>query len=55
MKHSLVSCLEKEQLMPYSFLVRRLQEEHRAKDKRMYMCCVDLEKAIDRVHRRVME
>ena len=28
------------------FLVRRLQEEHRAKDKRMYMCYVDLEKAL---------
>ena len=37
------------------FLVRRLQEEHRAKDKRMYMCFVDLEKTFDRVPRRVME
>ena len=37
------------------FLVRRLQEEHRAKDKRMYMCFVDLEKAFDRVPRRMME
>ena len=37
------------------FLVRRLQEEHRAKDKRMYMCFVDLEKAFDRVPKRVME
>ena len=33
-------------------LVRRLQEEHRAKDKRMYMCFVDLVKAFDRVPRR---
>ena len=31
------------------FLVRRLQEEHRAKDKIIYMCFVDLEKAFDRV------
>ena len=37
------------------FFVRRLQEEHRAKDKRMYMCFVDLEKAFDRVLRRMME
>ena len=37
------------------FLVRRLQEEHRAKAKRMYMCFVDLKKAFDRVPRKVME
>ena len=37
------------------FLVRRLQEEHREKDKRMYMCFVELEKAFDRVPRRVMQ
>ena len=37
------------------FLVQSLQEEHRAKDKRMYMCFGDLEKAFDRVLRRVME
>ena len=36
-------------------LERRLQKEHRAKDKRMYMCVVDLEKAFDRVPRREME
>ena len=29
------------------FVVRRLQKEHRAKDKRMYMCFVDLEKGFD--------
>ena len=36
------------------FLVRRLQE-HRTKDKRMYMCFVDKEKALNRVPRRVMK
>ena len=37
------------------FLVQRLQEEHRAKDKRMYMCFVALEKTFHKVPRRVME
>ena len=37
------------------FILRRLQEEHRAKDKRMYTCFDDLKKAFDRVPRRVME
>jgi len=37
------------------FIVRRMQEEYRAKEKKMYMCFVDLEKAFDRVPRRVME
>ena len=37
------------------FLVRRLQEEHQAKEKRMYMCFVDLEKAFGRVTKRIMK
>ena len=37
------------------FLVQKLQEQHRAKDKRMYMCFVDLEKAFHGVSRRVVE
>ena len=37
------------------FLVQKLQEEHRAEDKRTYMCFVDLGKAFDRAPRRVME
>ena len=36
-------------------VVQRLQEENRAKDKRMYTCSVDLDKAFDRVPRRVIE
>ena len=37
------------------FLVRRMQEEYRKKDEKLYMCFVDLEKACDRVPRRVMQ
>ena len=37
------------------FILRRLQEEYRAKEKKLYMCFVDLEKAFDRVPRKVME
>ena len=35
------------------FLARRLQEEHRAKDKTMHKCFVDLENTFDRVPRKV--
>ena len=37
------------------FIVRRIQEEYQKKDKKLYMCFVDMEKAFDRVPRKVME
>ena len=37
------------------FVVRRMQEEHRDKKKKLYMCFVDIEKAFDRVPTKGME
>ena len=37
------------------FILRRMQEEFRGREKKLYMFFVDLEKAIDRVPRKVME
>ena len=35
------------------FVVRRMQEEYRGKVKKLYMCFVSIEKAFDRVPRKV--
>ena len=37
------------------FILRKLQEDYLDKDKRLYMCFVDLEKAFNRVPRKVLE
>ena len=37
------------------FVVRRMQEEYRDKKKKLYLCFVNIEKAFDRVPRKVME
>ena len=37
------------------FIMRGMQEEYQKKDKKLYMCFVDMEKAFDRVPRKVME
>ena len=37
------------------FIVRRMQEEYQKKDKKLHKCFVDMEKAFDRVSRKVME
>ena len=41
--------------MDVIFIVRRMQEEYQKKDKKLYMCFVDMEKAFDRVPKKVME
>ena len=37
------------------FILRGLQEEYLEKEEKLYMCFVDLEKAFDRVPRKVVE
>ena len=37
------------------FILGRMQDEYHVKGKKLYMCFVDLEKASDRVPRKVLE
>ena len=37
------------------FILRKMQEEHQKNDNKLYMCFVDMEKAFERVPRKVME
>ena len=37
------------------FILRRMQEEYHATGKKVYMCFVDLEKALDRVPSKLLE
>ena len=37
------------------FILRSIQEEYLAEQKKLYMCFVDLEKAFDRVVKRAVE
>ena len=48
-------CIMSEGGTIHAVFILRLQEESHGKGKKLYMCLVDLEKAIDRVPRRVLE
>ena len=37
------------------FIVRRMQEKYKEKEKKLYRSFVDIEKAFDRVPRKIME
>ena len=47
--------LPKRETIDAVFILRRLQEEYRARGKKLYTCHVDLEKALVRVSRKVLE
>ena len=37
------------------FILRRMQEEYHAEEKKLYMCFVDIEKSFDRISRKLFE
>ena len=47
--------MSEKETMDAIFIVRRMQEEYQQKDKKFYVCFVDMEKAFDRVPKKVME
>ena len=53
MKYNLALCLRG--TIDAVFILRRMQEEYHAKGKKLYMYCVDLKKAFDRVPGKVLE
>ena len=46
--------MPRKKIMNAIFIVSQMQEEYQKKDKKLYMCFVDMEKAFDRVPRKVM-
>ena len=54
-EHDAVWFYARERKVDAVFIVRRLQEEYLEKEKKLYMCFIDLEKAFDRVPRKIVE
>ena len=48
-------CMSRKSTTRALFILRRMREEFRGKEKKLCMCFIDLEKAFDRVRRKVAE